>query len=74
MANGKSYARITVTFDNGSESTQIVEYGAGTLDRAAHHIQDEARTFWDGWKRPIGVTYRALRGESLVDALIEGVA
>ena len=73
MAHGTSYARVTVTFDNGTESTEIVEYGAGTLDKVAHRIQEEARTLWDGWKRPTGVRYQTLQGTSLVDAIIEGV-
>lgn len=65
------FARITVTFDNGTESpTYTVEYAAGTLDKVAHRIQEEERTFWAGWKRPTGVRYVALAGADLVSALI----
>lgn len=64
------FARITVTFDNGTESpTYTVEYAEGTLDKVAHRIQEEERAFWAGWKRPTGVRYQGLDASSLVDAL-----
>lgn len=68
------YARIVVTFNNGTESEILVTYKPGTLDKVAHHFQEAERKYWDGWKRPTGVTYQALNADNVVDALVASAA
>ena len=65
------FMQATVTFDNGTETTEIVQYGAHDTDKSFHAWMKFQNVNWRSCKTSTGGRYQALAAENLLDAIIE---